>query len=55
MVTSTYYTHLTKKAATCTETGIKVDCYQRSNDGKYFTDETGATELAEDAVIEAHP
>lgn len=45
------YTHLTAKAATCTETGIKRDCYQR-NDGKYFTDETGATELAEDAVIE---
>ena len=38
------YTHLTERAATCTELGIKVDCYQR-NDGKYFTDETGATEL----------
>ncbi|MDD6000760.1 MAG: MBG domain-containing protein, partial [Bacteroidales bacterium] len=38
------YTHLTEMAATCAELGIKVDCYQR-NDGKYFTDETGATEL----------
>ena len=46
-----YYTHLTEKAATCTETGIKQDCYQR-NDGKYFTDETGATELAESDVID---
>ncbi len=46
-----YYTHLTVKAATCTETGIKQDCYQR-NDGKYFTDETGTTELAESAVID---
>ncbi|MBQ7488893.1 MAG: hypothetical protein IJT51_00010, partial [Bacteroidales bacterium] len=45
-----YYTHLTEKAATCTETGIKRDCYLR-NDGKYFTDETGATELAESDVI----
>ena len=49
-VPDVYYTHLTVKAATCTETGIKVDCYQR-NDGKYFTDETGATELAESDVI----
>ncbi|MBQ8706375.1 MAG: hypothetical protein IJ548_08765 [Paludibacteraceae bacterium] len=46
------YTHLTVKAATCTATGIKVDCYLRNSDGKYFTDETGATELAESAVIE---
>lgn len=44
------YTHLTVRAATCTETGIKQDCYLRS-DGKYFTDETGATELAESDVI----
>ncbi|MBR0185003.1 MAG: hypothetical protein IJQ24_03120, partial [Synergistaceae bacterium] len=44
------YTHLTTRAATCTETGIKQDCYQRS-DGKYFTDETGATELQESDVI----
>ena len=50
-VPDVYYTHLTVKAATCTETGIKVDCYQR-NDGKYFTDETGATELAESDVID---
>ena len=46
-----YYTHLTKKDATCTETGIKQDCYLR-NDGKYFTDETGTTELAESDVID---
>ena len=46
-----YYTHLTVRDATCTETGIKQDCYQR-NDGKYFTDETGATELAESDVID---
>ena len=44
------YTHLTVRDATCTEVGIKVDCYQRS-DGKYFTDETGATELAESDVV----
>ena len=49
-IPNVYYTHLTVKAATCTETGIKQDCYQR-NDGKYFTDETGATELAESDVI----
>lgn len=46
-----YYTHLTKKDATCTETGIKQNCYLR-NDGKYFTDETGTTELAESDVID---
>ncbi len=46
-----YYTHLTVRDATCTETGIKQDCYQR-NDGKFFTDETGATELAESDVID---
>ena len=49
-IPNVYYTHLTEKAATCTETGIKRDCYQR-NDGKYFTDETGTTELAESDVI----
>ena len=46
-----YYTHLTVTPATCTATGIKQDCYRRS-DGKYFTDETGATELAEADVID---
>ena len=46
-----YYTHLTVRAATCTETGIKQDCYLR-NDGKYFTDETGTTALQESDVIE---
>ena len=45
------YTHLTVKAATCTETGIKQDCYRRNSDGKYFTDETGTTELQESDVI----
>lgn len=45
------YTHLTFKPATCTATGIKVDCYRRNSDGKYFTDETGSTELAESDVI----
>ncbi|MBQ3657358.1 MAG: hypothetical protein II956_11020 [Bacteroidales bacterium] len=45
------YTHLTVKAATCTSTGIKRDCYRRNSDGKYFTDETGATELTESDVI----
>ena len=45
-----YYTHLTVTPATCTATGIKQECYKRS-DGKYFTDETGATELAESDVI----
>ncbi len=49
-IPNVYYTHLTEKAATCTETGIKQDCYQR-NDGKYFTDETGTTELQESDVI----
>ena len=45
------YTHLTVKAATCMETGIKQDCYRRNSDGKYFTDETGTTELTESDVI----
>ena len=49
-IPNVYYTHLTVKDATCTETGIKQDCYQR-NDGKYFTDETGTTELQESDVI----
>ena len=44
------YTHLTVRDATCTEVGIKQECYRRS-DGKYFTDETGATELAESDVV----
>ena len=45
------YTHLTVKAATCMATGIKQDCYRRNSDGKYFTDNTGTTELAESDVI----
>lgn len=45
------YTHLTVKAATCMATGIKVDCYRRNSDGKYFTDNTGETEIPESDVI----
>ena len=44
------YTHLTVRAATCTEVGIKQECWKRS-DGKYFTDENGTNELAESDVI----
>ena len=45
------YTHLTVRAATCTETGIKQECYLRS-DGKYFSDENGTNELnASDVII----
>lgn len=39
------YTHLTKRDATCTEVGIKQECWQRSSDGKYFSDENGTNEL----------
>ena len=45
------YTHLTVKAATCMATGIKQDCYRRNSDGKYFTDNTGETEIPESDVI----
>ncbi|MCR4836771.1 MAG: hypothetical protein K5899_10405, partial [Bacteroidaceae bacterium] len=45
------YTHLTVRAATCTEVGIKQECWKRS-DGKYFTDENGTNELAEADVID---
>ena len=45
------YTHLTVKAATCMATGINVDCYRRNSDGKYFTDNTGETEIPESDVI----
>ena len=45
------YTHLTIKAATCMATGINVDCYRRNSDGKYFTDNTGETEIPESDVI----
>ena len=40
------YTHLTVRDATCTEVGIKQECWQRSSDGKYFSDENGTTELS---------
>lgn len=39
------YKHLTVRDATCTEVGIKQECWQRSSDGKYFSDENGTTEL----------
>ena len=39
------YTHLTVRAATCTEVGIKKECWQRSSDGKYFSDANGTNEL----------
>ena len=39
------YTHLMVRAATCTEVGIKQECWQRSSDGKYFSDENGTNEL----------
>ena len=39
------YTHLTVRDATCTEVGIKQECWQRSSDGKYFSDANGTTEL----------
>ncbi|MBQ4407512.1 MAG: hypothetical protein II852_10970 [Bacteroidales bacterium] len=39
------YTHLTVRDATCTEVGIKQECWQRSSDGKYFSDENGTNEL----------
>ncbi|MCQ2124101.1 MAG: hypothetical protein MJZ25_07940 [Fibrobacter sp.] len=45
------YTHLTPHAATCSQQGVLRECYLR-NDGKYFTDETGTTELDEFAVVE---
>ena len=39
------YMHLTKRDATCTEVGIKQECWQRSSDGKYFSDANGTNEL----------
>ena len=39
------YIHLTLRDATCTEVGIKQECWQRSSDGKYFSDENGTSEL----------
>ena len=46
------YTHLTVRSATCTELGIKQECWQRDSDGKYFSDVNGTTELDESAVVE---
>ena len=46
------YTHLTVRSATCTELGIKQECWQRDSDGKYFSDANGTTELQESAVVE---
>ena len=46
------YTALSKRAATCAETGISQDCYLRT-DGKYFADENGTEELdASDVIIQ---
>ena len=39
------YMHLTVRDATCTEVGIKQECWQRSSDGKYFSDANGTSEL----------
>lgn len=44
------YAFRPKKSATCTAIGYKQDSYLRS-DGKYFTDQTGTTELLEENVI----
>ncbi len=44
------YIHLTLRDATCTEVGIKQECWQRSSDGKYFSDENGTNELNASAV-----
>ncbi len=38
------------REATCSEVGIKVACYQCSVCGKYFSDEAGQNELAEEDV-----
>ncbi len=45
------YGFMPKKSATCTETGIKQACYLRS-DGKYFTDETGTTEIPKEDAFD---
>ncbi|UKK55291.1 beta strand repeat-containing protein [Prevotella communis] len=39
------YLHLTVRDATCTEVGINQECWQRSSDGKYFSDANGTNEL----------
>ncbi|MCQ2097392.1 MAG: leucine-rich repeat protein [Fibrobacter sp.] len=44
------YTRLTPQVATCTQQGVLRTCYYR-NDGKYFEDENGETELAVDACV----
>ncbi|MBP1534303.1 MAG: InlB B-repeat-containing protein, partial [Ruminococcus sp.] len=47
---NTGFIHLTPKVATCTETGIKQECWY--SNGKYFSDANGTTELDESAVVE---
>ena len=47
---NTGFIHLTPKVATCTETGIKQECWY--SNGKYFSDMNGTTELDESAVVE---
>ncbi len=52
---SYYYIYFPAQAATCTETGISQDCYLR-NDGRYFDEEWGGTELnAADVVLPIIP
>lgn len=45
-----YFRYIPQRAATCTKTGIKLDCYLRS-DGKYYSSLSGGTELSESDVI----
>lgn len=47
---NTGFIHITPKVATCTETGIKQECWY--SNGKYFSDANGTTELQESAVVE---
>ena len=47
---NTGFIHLTPKVATCTETGIKQECWY--SNGKYYSDANGTTELQESAVVE---
>ncbi|MBQ9546407.1 MAG: hypothetical protein IJU90_03875, partial [Bacteroidales bacterium] len=47
---NTGFIHLTPKVATCTETGIKQECWY--SNGKYFSDANGTTELDESAIVE---
>lgn len=49
------YTHLTPQNVTCAQQGVLRECYYR-NDGKYFADELGTSELsAEECVVPKLP